>query len=523
MESLFCPLRKNAVNIGKNPAVISGKNLLTYQELDFAVEVSVRSFLCLGIKKGDRICLASCANIEYLIVLFALWRIGAITCLLNEHLPQSVINEQCKQVRAKFVLSGSPKILSCKYIRVKKINIFSVADFYRPGYLVMSFLGKRGSRTIDSDSRFKHSTAYGGAGGMTRIYYQNNKERIVYPQSQAATVIFSSGSSGNYKAVQQSFGSHYYNAKGSNENIPVLPSDRWLISLPLYHVSGLSIIFRCMLSGGAVVIPYKNNDIIGSIDRFKVTHISLVAAQVYRLLSDEKALQSLKKLKCILLGGSAIPENILKNAVKSDISVYVSYGLTEMSSQVATTGRLEENSCFLKTKVLRYRKVRIAKDGEILLSGKTLFQGYVNKGKLVKSVDAQGWFHSRDLGSLEKGRYLFVQGRKDNMFISGGENIFPEEIEKLLCKFESIEQAVVVPFFSQVYGARPVVFLKLKKHKRLILSAVLEYLKQYLPKFKIPDEFYAWPEKGISKGIKLQRKDFLRLVQEGKTVSLSFQ
>lgn len=480
MTLIPCLLRENAINIGKYPVVIFGKTLLTYRELDNAVEVSVAKLLRMGVKKGNRICIVSPANVEYLVVMFALWRIGAIACLLSEREPQISINEQCRKVKAKFVLSADSGILKANYIKTQKINLFSVVSFQIKKKLSLK------------------------------------KERIVYPDAQAVTVIFSSGSSSKPKAVQQSIGSHYYNAKGSNENIPVLSGDRWLLSLPLYRVSGLSLVFRCLLGGGTIVIPKKNTGIAVMADKFKITHVSFVPAQMYRLLADKKALQSFKKLKAILLGGSAIPESLLKHAVKLGLSVYASYGLTEMCSQVATTGLLKGKRLFLKPKILRYRKVRIAKDGEILLSGKTLFQGYVNNGKLVKAVDSEGWFHSKDIGFLEKGRYLFVLGRKDNMFISGGENIFPDEIERLLCKLEFIEDAKVVPCVSGEYGARPVAFLKPKGHKRLILSVVLEYLKQYLPKFKIPNEFYTWPKEELSGSIKLQRKDFIRVVQAGK-------
>ncbi len=480
MKLIPCPLRENAVNKGKNPAVIFGKTLLTYQELDNAVELSVARLMNIGVKKGDRVCIVSPANIEYLVVLFAVWRIRAIACLLSERQPRITVNEQCRKVRAKFILSGSSGILNSNYIKTKKIDLFSVVNW-----------------RVSGQTTFK-------------------QERVVYSQDQASTVIFSSGSSGKPKAVQLSIGSHYYNAKGSNENIPVCSSDRWLLSLPLCHVSGLSIVFRCLLGGATVVIPKKNTCFTVMIDRLKVTHVSLVAAQLYQLLLNKKALQGLKKLKAILLGGSAIPESLLKNAVKLGLPVYASYGLTEMSSQVATTGMLKERAYFLKAKVLRYRKVRIAKDGEILLSGKTLFQGYMNNGKLVKAVDPRGWFHSKDIGFLEKGRYLFVRGRKDNMLTSGGENIFPEEIERLLCKLEFIKQAIVVPCASEEYGARPVAFLEPKEHKKISRRKVLEYLKQYLPRFKIPDDFYLWPKERLSEGVKLQRKDFLRLVESGK-------
>jgi len=480
MKLISCPLKDNAVKIGEQPAVISGKKLLTYRQLDSAVEVSVAKLISIGVKKGDRICILSSANIDYLVILFALWRIGAIACLLSEREPEISINEQCKNVRAKFIFSGKPEILNSNYITTKKKGFFSLVDL-----------------------KVKKKPAF-------------QKERIVYPEIQASTVIFSSGSSGKPKAVQQSIGSHYYNAKGSNKNIPVVPSDRWLTALPLCHVSGLSIIFRCFLGGGAIVIPGKKSVIAAVIEKFKVTHISLVAAQLYQMFSDKKALRSLKKLKAILLGGSALPESLLKNAVQAGLAVYVSYGLTEMSSQVATTGLLKGKRFSLKPKILRYRKANITKDGEILLSGETLFQGYLNNGKLIPGIDRQGWFHSGDIGRIEPGGYLFVQGRKDNMFISGGENIFPEEIERFICKDELIQQAVVVPAYSREYGFRPVAFIKLKKDHRFSLSKLLKYLKKYLPSFKIPDEFYLWPKEGLSESIKLQRKDFVRLVLEMK-------
>lgn len=467
MKSIPCPLKENAVKIGEQPAVISGAGSLNYREFDRAVDFSVRRFLDVGVKENDRICIISPANSEYLIVLLALWRIRAIACLVSDRNPEIVINEQCNTVKAKFVL--------------REAQIKRLVDL--KGAISLGTSLRAGTRLVPT----------------------------TYLLDQAATVIFSSGSSAEPKAAQQSIGNHYYNAKGANENIPVHCNDRWFLSLPLYHVSGLGILFRCLLGGAAVVISKKNNDTRAIIDRYKVTHISFVAAQLYRLLSDKKSLKSLKRLKAILLGGSAIPQALLKKAINLGLPIYASYGLTEMSSQVATTGLLTGNKPFLKTKILRYRKVRIADDGEILLSGETLFHGYVCNGKLITGSDRQGWFHSRDIGCL-KSNYLFVKGRKDNMFISGGENIFPEEIEQILHKSEFIEQAIVVPFPSEKYGYRPVAFLKPKGKRKISRLLILEYLKPRLPKFKIPDDFYFWPQEALLQGIKLQRKNFIRLI-----------
>lgn len=464
MKLIPCPLKENAAKSAKLPAIIAGAVSLNYRELDRVVDASVKRLSDSGVKEGDRICVIRPVNIECLIVLFALWRLKAIACLLNYRNPEIMITEQCKTVKAKLVL--------------RQREIKRLVDLSKKG-VTPNFNG------ID--------------------FYKIRCDPF-FALDQPATVIFSSGSSGKPKAVQHSIGNHYYSAKGSNRNIPVGRNDRWLLSLPLYHVSGLSIIFRCLLGKAAIVIPDKKNDIREIIDKYKVTHISFVASQLYRLLGGKKSLKILKKVKAILLGGSAIPEALLKKAVKSGLPVYVSYGLTEMSSQVATTGLLRGNNFLSVPKILPYRKVSVHA-GEILLSGKTLFQGYMNKGKIEPAVDAKGWFHSKDAG-YKKGRFLYVKGRRDNMFISGGENIFPEEIEKILQNCRFIEQALVVPVRDKEYGYRPIAFIKAKGSKSLSRKFLLDYLKTRLPKFKIPDYFYSWPQKGLSAGIKLQREDF---------------
>ncbi len=462
MKLIPCLLRKNALRIGQQPAVICGDTLLNYRAFDRIVDYSVNQLMGLGVKEGMRVVVISPVNIEHLAVLFALWRIGAIACIVSGHNPETAINEQCKKIKAKVILSYYHRILGSKRIQAEKIRLQSIVNL-----------------------KIRDNTAI-------------VKENIFYDLERAATVIFSSGSSGEPKAVQHSLGSHYFSAQGSNENIPVKLNSRWLVSLPLYHVSGLSIIFRCLLGGAALVIPDENSKLRGIIVKQKVTHVSLVAAQLFRLLADKKPFVPLKKLKAVLLGGSAIPEPLIKKAVASGLPVYVSYGLTEMASQVATTGLLKGKDFSWKAKLLRYRKVRISGEGEILLSGKTLFQGYVSGGKLMPCVDRQGWFHSGDIGYRENGRYLIVKGRKDRMFISGGENIFPEEIEQAIYKSGLVAGVVVVPVQSQEYGFRPIAFVKPKKNKRVNRLALIKYLSRHLPKFKIPEDFYAWPKKPVS-------------------------
>ena len=147
------------------------------------------------------------------------------------------------------------------------------------------------------------------------------------------------------------------------------------------------------------------------------------------------------------------------------------------------------------------REVSISKRGEILVRGETLFAGYVETEEIDRSLDEEGWFHTRDLGELDEGGYLRVKGRMDNLFISGGENVQPEEIEEALCRLNGVDEAVVVPVPDEEFGARPVAFIRINDGEPRDLASELEPL---LPRFKIPISFHPWPEEA-RRGMKADR------------------
>jgi o-succinylbenzoate---CoA ligase len=149
------------------------------------------------------------------------------------------------------------------------------------------------------------------------------------------------------------------------------------------------------------------------------------------------------------------------------------------------------------------REVSISEEGEILVRGATLFAGYVEGGKLDLPLDTEEWFHTGDLGELDENGCLRVLGRKDNLFVSGGENIQPEEIEEALSALPGVEAAVVVPVDDTEYGQRPVAFVRMEDGSTVDLALELE---KVLPRFKIPVAFYAWPEE--SDGMKVNRASF---------------
>ncbi|MBN1869274.1 MAG: o-succinylbenzoate--CoA ligase [Candidatus Omnitrophica bacterium] len=447
----------------QNPAIVCQDREISY-DLFFRVVLTAEERLRkLGIKQHDRVGISSPNSIHYVTVLFALWRIGAVSCLFSTRLPESALGSRLRCLQCACLLTPNQKLLISETMDITKFDIHDVG--------------------MDAaDTGLDYSLAL----------------------DQEATIIFTSGSSQEPKAVMHTLGNHYYSAKGSNEHLPVIPGDRWLLSLPLYHVGGLGIVFRAFLGGGSVIIPGADEAIEDSIKRCQATHISLVPTQFDRLLRDKICVSKLKAFKVILLGGSAIPDPLIRDAIELGLPVYTTYGLTEMASQVATSLRLSQKNPISAGKILNYRQLIISESGEIYVKGETLFRGYVDGDCISMPINRNGYFATGDIGEFADNGRLIVKGRKDNMFISGGENIQPEEIEYHLCRIKNIERAVVVPITHQEFGFRPVAFIKV--NKPLTRKEILTHLNDALEKFKIPEAFYKWPKDDIEGDFKIHRQ-----------------
>lgn len=261
-----------------------------------------------------------------------------------------------------------------------------------------------------------------------------------------ATYMLTSGSTATPKIAIHSFANHITSALGITSYFSLRSTDRWQLCLPLYHISGLAILWRCFLTGAAVSIDAP------------FTHTSLVPTQLARRAP---------KCKAILIGGAALPTSL---ALKySHLPIFPSYGLTEMSSTV-----------LIKNKPLPYRRVKII-NGELFVSGPTLFQGYLNEEPPTE------WFGTRDLATSS---YEII-GRKDRMFISGGENIYPEVIEKALTQLPHITAAHVVPVSDPEFGKRPVAFIESDEH--CSLNELRAALDPHLPRFQHPIAAFPLP------------------------------
>lgn len=302
--------------------------------------------------------------------------------------------------------------------------------------------------------------------------------------SSAALIMFTSGSTGENKAVVHSLNSLFASVSSIDKEIHLEENKKWLASLPFYRIGGFQIIIRSLLTGGTLCIPsgISTENIINGIIHFKPDYISLVNATYRSLL--QSSINGLKNTKAIFIGGGPVESSLLKEGISKGLPVYKVYGSTETGSMISILKPEDaENKIDSAGKPLPGVKLEIEQN-EILVSTNSLFTGYYKNSSLTKKKIINGWFRSGDVGFIDNDGFLFVEGRKDNIIISGGEKINPTEIEDILISHFKITDAIVLGIPDEKWGQK--VCAAVMSSTKLNVSEIQDKLKEILPSYKIP-------------------------------------
>jgi len=482
-------LDRAATLFGTAPLLRMADGTLTFSDCNRIAGAIANRLVRMGINSGDVVAIASPNSPEMALLLLALLKAGIIAAPLNFRFPASLLNATVARLQPRLCITNVATSLLAESITI---------DELLDGISLNTAFHAASDALSNSD--------------LPALHFAAKAEMMRQP----VTIIHTSASSGEAKAAVHSFANHWYSALGSNENLPFGAGDCWLLSLPLYHIGGYSLLFRALLSGGALAIAEPHEPLDQSLRTFPLTHLSLVPTQLYRLLADRESTEHLQNLKAVLLGGSAAPKSLLDEAIRQRIPLYLSYGSTEMSSQIATTPSPIIARQAHSGKLLLYREMMVAADGELLVKGNCLFQGYLREGRVEPQTDDDGWFHTSDIGSIADDGSLTVVGRKDNMFIAGGENIHPEEIETALLLLDGIVEALVVPVDDAEYGARPVAFLKTDEAGTPDDAALDLKMKSLVGTLKSPTCYYRVEKWATLPGLqKIDRRFYKKLAREG--------
>jgi o-succinylbenzoate---CoA ligase len=477
------------------PAVIEGGRIVTHAELERQVVDAAGRLGASGVEIGDRVALLAPNSVEWIVIAHAVARLSAILTPIST--------------------------------RLAPAEILILLELYDPRVLLTD---SRSEFTLSAGSPWSDKIIYlGEPSDNTRMWWRRISTRTpeltsdLDPQS-ISTIISTSGTTGRPKGVCLSPGNHLAAAEASNSNLASLSSDRWLINLPLFHIGGLAILYRAALSGMAMVVHerFDAQQTAEAIAQLGITHMSLVENMLRRLLDAWGEHSFPATLRGVLVGGGPVDVELLHRARSLGLPVMPTYGLTEAASQVATlspespVSRLGTVGRPLPTCELRIRgedgrPVPAGSDGKIDIRGRMVTRGYWISPREMRPALSDGWLSTGDTGVLDADGFLTVHGRTDDMIVTGGENIFPAEIEACLTRISWIHRAAVLGMDDAQWGQVPVAFLEVQPGQSLNPANIADTLSKGMARYKVPKRFVVFEHLPVTAAGKIDRPRLIEL------------
>ena len=299
-----------------------------------------------------------------------------------------------------------------------------------------------------------------------------------------AVIMNTSATTGQFKSVPLRWGQIRAHVQASREVLGKTEQDNWLMILPLFHVSGLSILLRSLYNGTAVTIlpKYDEAQVLKLIESESINMMSLVPT----ILTQLEPSITHHKLRVILLGGEFIPMALIDACEKKSLPIYKTYGMTETFSQSVTFSVLDyPHKRDSVGKPLPGMQVRIDNPdadgvGEIHLTGPMVMTGYIDK----EPID--GDLNTDDIGYVDEDGFVYILNRRKDLIISGGENIYPKELEDLVYTLSSVKECAVVPVPDPKWGQVPALFVAFHDGESMTADDILSFMTKSLAKYKVP-------------------------------------
>ena len=299
-----------------------------------------------------------------------------------------------------------------------------------------------------------------------------------------AVIMNTSATTGQFKSVPLRWGQIRAHVQASQEVLGKTEQDNWLMVLPLFHVSGLSILIRSLYNGTAVTIlsKYDEAQVLKLIESENINMMSLVPT----ILTQLEPKITHHKLRVILLGGEFIPMALIDACEKKSLPIYKTYGMTETFSQSVTFSVLDyPHKRDSVGKPLPGMQVRIDNPdadgvGEIHLTGPMVMTGYIDK----EPID--GDLNTDDIGYVDEDGFVYILNRRKDLIISGGENIYPKELEDLVCTLPSVKECAVVPVPDPKWGQVPALFVAFHDGESMTADEIVSFMTKSLAKYKVP-------------------------------------
>lgn len=292
---------------------------------------------------------------------------------------------------------------------------------------------------------------------------------IVNDDGRFCSILYTSGTAGVMKAVPHTWANHRASAEGSAANLGVREDDNWLCVIPLYHIGGFAIVMRSLFYGTTVTMQQASEPLamLSTMRRENISLLSIVPTVLQRMFEADHTMSggTIPALRAILLGGAPASPVLWTEALARDLPVLGTYGLTETCSQVVTASPGSWRSVAGSAgRPIGGAELRIMDEsggalqpgmlGEIVVRGAMVTEGYLRNEATTAARFRDDWFHTGDIGMIDTGGLLHVLGRRDDMIVTGGENVHPSEIEDILVRHPGVRDAAVTGIADPVWGSK---------------------------------------------------------------------
>lgn len=471
-------LTKRVLLSPEKEAVVDGEKRITYRQLNQRTNRLSRALSRRGLQYGDRIGVLAYNRLEFIEVIMASAKLGLMLVPLNWRLTASEIAFILKDSRTK-ALVFDPQLADLAG---------EVAELVPLKHVIV--LGQTGLER------------YTGYEELLSAQTTEEPESNKVPDLETPHIImYTAGTTGKPKGAILSQGASFWNVLNLYTAIDFIAEDRNLVVLPMFHIGGIGLFTLPMLyAGGTVVIQriFDPRQTFHLLEKEKISLFFGVPAVFLALIQHPDFRASIfQHVRLVMSGGAPLPVSLVQQYHEAGIVLQQGFGMSEAAPSIATlkkelaltkAGSIGRAVFHLEAKIVDDNMIEQPRGhvGELVIRGPNLMQGYWNRPEATKEAFTNGWFHTGDLAKMDADGDIFIVERKKDMYISGGENVYPAEIENIIYELPQISETAVVGIKDQRWGEVGKAFVVLKAGQRMTEERLLDHLKKRLAKFKIP-------------------------------------